>query len=154
MLTKPPWTKHMIDPNDPAHPAHANHVISTHGRKAERIWYPETPLFEATKESLMEACGESSLERCGFIDAENDTWFIPNVHKEPTHNFYMESESVKNVLEEIYTDIGSSVLGIFHTHPNGVPWPSPRDICGWPDLRLNWRYFVVTNNEVYEWGLV
>ena len=140
--------------DDPAHPAHTNHVISTQGKRAERIWFPDTPLFESTGSELMEICNDSKNECCGFIDDDQNVWLIPNVHEEPSHNFYMEEKGVTRVLEHIYNVMDSTIIGIFHTHPNNVPWPSPRDIRGWPDPKLKWRYFVVTNSEVYEWGLV
>lgn len=139
---------------DPSHPNHTNHVISTNGRIAKRVWHPAEPLFESTTELLIQNCNESRKEVCGFIAEEDqEIYCVDNVHSKPSRNFLMDEEDTERVLTEIYNLRKSKVLGIFHTHPNDVPWPSPRDICGWPNLRLRWRYWVVTNNEVYEWEL-
>lgn len=94
------------------------------------------------------------IEQCGFIDLNQELWYIPNIHEYPRMNFLMDTEVTTKILENIYERDNQSVLGIFHTHPNGVPWPSPRDIVGWPNTRLGWRYFIVTGSEVVEWELV
>lgn len=92
-------------------------------------------------------------ERCGFITTEWEILEVDNVHQEPYRNFYMDDEDTKHALEYIYEMREESVVAIWHTHPNNVVWPSPRDLCGWPNPGLKWRYLVVTNNEVVEWEL-
>ena len=145
----------MMDLNNPAHPGHSNYLISTKGQKAERVWHPDTPLFESTVDQLLDFWNEGPLELCGFIDnEEQNVWPVANAHENPRANFLMETNHCRNVLEEIYSSPGRSVLGIFHTHPNAVTWPSPRDIVGWPNPKLNWRYFIVTGRDVVEWELV
>lgn len=140
--------------NDPAHPGHANHLISTKGRRAQRVWYPDVPLFESTVEELLYEWRSEVVEQCGFIDSEQEIWYINNEHEHPRDNFLMHQKQTENSLNEIYTRYRRSVLGIFHTHPNNLPWPSPRDIVGWPNPKLEWRYFIVTRDEVLEWELV
>lgn len=139
---------------DPAHPSHSNHVIPTHGKKARRVWYPEAPLFESTVQNLLLDWNRDIEEQCGFIDSEQDIWYINNLHDKPRANFLMDSTQTVNTLEYIYEKLNRTVLGIFHTHPNNVTWPSPRDIVGWPNPHLKWRYFIVTNRDVLEWELV
>lgn len=143
----------MINLNDPAHPGHSNHLISTKGKRAQRI-FPDVPLFESTVEHLLEIWDEEPTEQCGFIDSEQNIWVVPNIHENSMKNFLMNQAHVENVMKEIYLKNKNSILGIFHTHPNSLPWPSPRDIVGWPDKAWNWRYFIVTKNEVLEWELV
>lgn len=140
--------------NDPAHPAHSNHVISTNGITAKRVWHPETPLFESTVEYLLLDWGREVTEQCGFIDSAQDIWYINNVHQKPRANFLMDNDQTINTLEKIYNNLSRTVLGIFHTHPNSAPWPSPRDIVGWPNPKLGWRYFIITGKDVLEWELV
>lgn len=135
----------------PSHPSHDNHLISTNGRKAKRVFYHESPLFESTTNNLLLDWNREATEQCGFIDEEQEIWYIPNLHEKPRANFLMDTEVAESVLNKIYSN--SSVLGIFHTHPNNVPWPSPRDIVGWPNPKLGWRYFIVTYGEVVEWEL-
>ena len=138
--------------NDPASPNHSNHLISTNGFRAQRVWHHETPLFESTINELIRDWNRNSIEQCGFIDNEQDLWYIPNLHMHPRSNFLMDEESTTRALTDIYKN--GSVLGIFHTHPNGVTWPSPRDIVGLPNPKLGWRYFIVTGSDVLEWELV
>ena len=139
---------------DPSHPEHRNHLISTKGRRTERVWNGDPPLFESTIKELLLDWGRKRTEQCGFIEAENqDLYYVDNIHQYPKMNFFFFFEQTELALERIYNTLESSVLGIFHTHPNNVPWPSPRDIVGWPNPQLNWRYFVVTSEEVLEWKL-
>ena len=139
---------------DPSHPEHRNHLISTKDRRTERVWHGDPPLFESTIKELLLDWGRKRTEQCGFIEAENqDLYYVDNIHQYPKMNFLMHGEQTELALERIYNTLESSVLGIFHTHPNNVPWPSPRDIVGWPNPQLNWRYFVVTSEEVLEWKL-
>ena len=138
---------------DPADPSHSNHLISTRGRRVARVWHHDTPLLEVTQNQLILDWNRTGYEQCGFIDSEQNLWYIPNVHEKPRWNFLMEVEETKRVLEYIYAKEKNSVLGIFHTHPNNVTWPSPRDIVGWPNPALRWRYFIVIENEIVEWAL-
>ena len=145
----------IVDYSDPAHPEHSNHLISTNGRKVERVWHGDPPLFESTVHQLLMDWNRKPTEQCGFIEKEcQDLFYVENVHQAPRMNFLMEKKATEVTLEHIYNTLESSVLGIFHTHPKDVPRPSPRDIVGWPNPKLKWRYFVVTSNEVLEWELV
>ena len=77
----------MIDLNNPAHPSHSNHCISTNGIKAQRVWYPDEPLYESTVEELLSEWKFDVTEQCGFIDSEQELWIMNNVHKSPRANF-------------------------------------------------------------------
>ena len=138
----------------PADPAHSDHLISTNGVKAQRVWYPPEPLYESTVSDLLSEWRYEVIEQCGFIDSEQDIWIMNNVHQSPRENFRMNDAQVRNTLDEIYNRRKRTVIGIFHTHPNNLPWPSPRDIVGWPNPKLGWRYFIVTKYDVLEWELV
>ena len=135
-------------------PDHSDYLISTNGRRAERIWHHPEPLFESTIGQLLEIADIYANERCGFIDNEQSIYTIKNVHHNPRMNFLMDQDQMEEVLTEIYGIQQGNVLGIFHTHPNGYPWPSPRDIVGWPNPKLGWRYFLVAHGNVSEWELV
>ena len=138
----------------PADPSHSDHCISTNGVKAQRIFHHDSPLYEATVNDLLSEWKYEVVEQCGFIDSEQDIWLMNNVHQSPRANFRMDDRQMANTLHEIYNRKNRTVLGIFHTHPNNVVWPSPRDIVGWPNPKLGWRYFIVTKYEVLEWELV
>lgn len=136
---------------DPAHPGHSTHEISSEGRTAQRVWGNKLP--ERLESKLINRCLGTRIELCGFITDAFEPFYVVNVHHEPTHNFYMEPGSVIDALEAIY-DAGQEVIGQFHFHPNGVTWPSPRDLHGWPNPELGWRYWIVTPREIIEWQLV
>lgn len=137
-----------------ASPSSTDQYIYLGGRKASRIWFPDIPLFESTESALMSDFDFYNEERCGLISSHSQQLFyVENVHEEPKNNFFMDHEEYDLALEEIF-EIGETVLGVFHTHPNNIVWPSPRDIKGWPDPSLSWRYWVVTRTEVLEWELL
>lgn len=140
---------------DPAHPAHSNYLISTNGKKAEPVERPLVPLFQDTIDTLLSHLEGHYNERCGFI-TEDMQEVVPvyNSHENPHSNFYMDTEDAQKNIDYIYEDRQTSILGIWHTHPNGYPWPSPRDIIGWPNQKLGWRYFLVSRGNVTEWRLV
>jgi proteasome lid subunit RPN8/RPN11 len=141
-----------IDPNDPAHPSNTNQIIPVNGRSAERLLNPN--LDKSLIGLLTGSCLSSHKERCGFISEDEDIFYVNNVHEEPTHNFLMDADDFVTVVSEIYDIRQTSILGVFHTHPNNVPWPTPRDLVGWPNPMLGWRYWIVTNRSVIEWKLV
>jgi len=145
----------IMDKNNPAHPAHSNYLISTDGIRAEQIYHPEVPLFESTVSELLEHLDLKYNERCGFITNEDQEIVqVDNVHENKHNNFYMCERSAEKAIDYIYRKTRRTILGIWHTHPNGYAWPSPRDIKGWPDERLAWRYFLVSRGVVTEWRLV
>lgn len=145
----------IVDSYDPSHPAHSNYLISTNGLRAEQIRHPEVPLFESTVAGLLENLDGKYNERCGFItDDDQEIVVVENAHKNKHNNFYMCEDSAEEAIEYIYEKTNRTILGIWHTHPNGYAWPSPRDIRGWPNLELRWRYFLVSRGVVTEWELV
>lgn len=149
----PPWDRR--NPNHPAHPAHSEYLISTQGWIAETVDDAEKVMPEQCKSDLISICQTHILERCGFITLDWDIVAVNNVHEKPEHNFYMDIEDAQQSLDYIIEETHSDVLGVWHTHPNNWPWPTPRDICGWPDINVvNWRYFVVTTSDVIEWRKV
>jgi len=143
----------IIDPTNPAHPAHRNHLISTRGRTAQRVWHPSVPILESVQNELLSICQSHAKERCGFISSRWDVHQIENVHQAPYHNFFMDETEVIEAIDQIYNVQEEHIIAIWHTHPNDVVWPSPRDLAGWPRKELNWRYLIVTNKEVLEWQL-
>lgn len=143
-----------VDINNPAHPGHSDYLISCEGRKAQQIFHPDVPLYESVVSQLLDELEGHYIERCGFITIHQDVIRVQNSHMEPHSNFYMDEQDAKTVIDEIYNELESAILGIYHTHPNNYPWPSPRDLRGWPNAALGWRYFLVTRGAVTEWELV
>lgn len=143
----------VADLNDPAHPGHSNHLIATDGKIPVRVWAPDIPILESVKNELLTIAQTFCEEKCGFIDSEWTVHKVFNSHEEPHRNFYMSEADTVPVLDHIYTVRQEHVIAQWHTHPNDVVWPSPRDIIGWPHLGLGWRYLIVTQNEIIEWEL-
>lgn len=140
---------------DPAHPAHSDHLISTGGRKPKRVELEDIHphhLSNDCRQEMMMACQSSPIEVCGFVTAKHELHYVANAHENPELNFYMDETEGAEILNKIYAS-GICIIGVFHTHPNNIPWPSPRDIVGWPDLRLKWRYWIATRSDVLEWTL-
>ena len=142
-----------VDLNNPAHPGHSNYLISSKGRTAEPVFYPGIPLPESVRDELLDELFMKPTEHCGFITIEFEVIPVTNCHENPRDNFYMSDEDTTTVLIDIYQKKHTEVLGIYHTHVNGYPWPSPRDLVGWPNPELGWRYFLVTRGDVTEWRL-
>lgn len=140
--------------DNPAHPGHSNYLISTQGKKAVRVWYPDLPIIESVREELIEECNTHINERCGFISVDWEVWNVANSHEFPRQNYYMRKEDVESIVHEVYDFRKSRIIAVWHTHPDNVPWPSPRDIRGWPNPALEWRYLIITNNDIFEWELV
>lgn len=138
---------------DPASPSATSHLLNIGGRQVERVWSSPWALPENVQLQLREACLVNSDEICGFITTSLEVHYVDNIHESPRLNFYMDPHEGKEVLHEIVRR-GHTVLGMFHSHPNQVPWPSPRDIVGWPNPKLGWRYFIVTKGDVVEWRLI
>ena len=137
----------------PSHPSHRDHVISTGGLIAERIWYPDVPILESVKNELLDKWTTSHKELCGFIDSDWNIHEVTNVHEYPARNFYMHEDHARITIQNIYEVNEDRIIAVWHTHPNDVVWPSPRDIAGWPNPALGWRYLIVTSNDLYEWEL-
>ena len=105
------------------------------------------------QESLMRGCRANRDEVCGFITDDEDILYVPNTHLDPHHNFCMDIEDIQEALAIICKVNNQNVVGVFHSHPTNIPWPSPVDISGWPNPDLRWRYWIATNHEVIEWRL-
>lgn len=144
--------------SDPAHPENGNNYISVGNRSVSRINSTGMMTDEVSKRLILD-CHTSSSERCGFILDNGEIHYITNVHAYPKSNFFMDEDEVVEFLEYLQGENNVSkpeknIVGVFHTHPNNTPWPSPRDIVGWPNPELKFRYWIVTNFEVIEWALV
>jgi proteasome lid subunit RPN8/RPN11 len=122
------------------------------GRRAERIF--EVVLPESVQNVLTAICAASKHEVCGFIDTHYGFHHVDNVHDEKTHNFLMDEDSFNVTMQRIYHGGNNAVLGVWHTHPNNVVWPTPRDLAGWPNPDLKWHYWIVTNSQVIQWRLL
>lgn len=129
-----------------------NYLTTPSTNKVARVDHPREPLDDETISHMVSGCRANRDEVCGFITLNGDIVYVPNSHKEPHMNFYMAIEDIQEALNEICNVKYDTVFGVFHTHPNNVPWPTPIDINGWPNPDLEWRYWIATHHEVIEWS--
>ncbi len=69
-----------------------------------------------------------------------------NVHEEPRHRYTIDPEAFLRA-EHAARDRGQSIVGVWHSHPNGEPVPSATDLAeAWP----GWSYLIagVTNGAM------
>lgn len=80
---------------------------------------------------VADAHQERPNEACGLIvgKGERATQVIPvaNIHTEPMHYFRMDPAALAQHLPSLERQ-GLSLLGFYHSHPNGDPIPSETDI--------------------------
>ena len=100
----------------------------------------------AVRRRLVElAAGDPRREICGFI--MRDWWIEPIDNIAPSaREFYMDEEQQLHVMTHHLADI----LGVYHSHPSGQTFPSPKDIEHAP---RNMRYWIVAGGNVIEWEI-
>jgi proteasome lid subunit RPN8/RPN11 len=135
----------------PSDPTHSDHLIATGGLRARRVENAFPKLSLGTRHDLILLCQRNREEICGFLTDKEEIFLVKNSHAEPRYNYHMSIEDGQKVVDEIYQLRKSKIMGIFHTHPNNQPWPSPRDLVGWPKRQLGWRYWIATHKELIEW---
>ena len=120
------------------------------------IAYPnhEKILSEQTKNDLKNiAVQNPKNEMCGFILKNGYIVDVANVSDTPNVSFFMSPNEQMEVMRAHKDEI----LGIWHTHTNGYPWPSESDelgvLCGLPS---DYYYWIVTKDNVYqfEWDIL
>jgi proteasome lid subunit RPN8/RPN11 len=103
------------------------------------------PMPKEVRDRLIEAALEAAdTEICGFVLPDWTLVFMPNVAKQP-NRFQMDDDA----LLDFYMQF-PDVLGMFHSHPNGIREPSQTDIDYAP---LRMRYWIVLPTEIVEWDM-
>lgn len=93
-------------------------------------------------------------EACGLLQGETTESAVrvariiscANVHAEPHHRYTIDPETFLHA-EHAAQARGQSIVGVWHSHPNGEPIPSATDRAeAWP----NWSYLIagVTNGAM------
>lgn len=107
---------------------------------------------QETRDSLCaKAIGAEPNEACGFILEDETIVECVNISKTPTNSFEMSGCDILDKLEQY--DL-SKIMGIWHSHPGGTTYPSSTDIRAITigAIAKEWRYFIVTKDEVTEWS--
>jgi proteasome lid subunit RPN8/RPN11 len=106
---------------------------------------PSSPLVSQTlsihrqhwEQMLEHVTSQIPLEACGLVAGQGglsrEVFQIANVLSSPVR-FRMHPEQQIKVLLKL-DELGWDLLGIYHSHPNGPPVPSPTDIAesAYPD---------------------
>ncbi|TLS37466.1 M67 family metallopeptidase [Pseudalkalibacillus caeni] len=82
-------------------------------------------------QDMLEHCKkEHPYEACGLLSGKDGTvctiWRMENIHRSRV-SFEMDIDEIRRVFELIEKK-GEELLGIYHSHPTGRPYPSKDDI--------------------------
>lgn len=110
---------------------------------------------DVREEVLVHAREGSPEEVCGVLGGERDepritsAYRIPNVAAHPRTEYRLDPEAQLAAMEAIER-AGETVLGFYHSHPQGPPHPSATDEAraSWPD---HYYLVVIPEGSVGAW---
>lgn len=80
---------------------------------------------------LNSARSSSPEECCGFLGGKKDTFTLyyplKNCAKDKRKHFFIDQLELLQVLQQ-FTKEGQDLMGIYHSHPNSLAYPSSTDI--------------------------
>ena len=140
----------LMDPENDPHAVCVSHELSLDTARpiqdGSRVPLP-IPTWNRLR---MIATQNFDQEMCGLIDSRYDIHYITNIAINKSRDFMMHPQEYARTIQELFV-ADLRILGVFHTHPGGLINPSANDLKGWPNPKLNWRYFIATQHDVYEW---
>ncbi|RJG23274.1 M67 family metallopeptidase [Paenibacillus thiaminolyticus] len=84
---------------------------------------------QAYRDMVGHCIKEKPLEACGLLSGRNGIaarcWRIRNAEQSPVA-FTMDGEELTRALHGMES-LGEQLLGMYHSHPSGSPYPSPFD---------------------------
>lgn len=92
-----------------------------------------------------------SVEVCGLISTQQ-IYPIKNVAPHPENHFTLDPVQFIDIFYHILNSTEETLLGMYHSHPNGPSHPSPTDIqqANYPQ----WVYFIVHGTRVSAWRIL
>jgi len=94
-----------------------------------------------------EVCGVLSGRKKGNIWQVNNFHWVANISQEPDQwDYIMDPQAYSDIVTPIFRDKWVSLVGIFHTHPNGQPIPSRIDIDRANESGENIPYLIYAPN--------
>ena len=102
---------------------------------------------------LAEAVATPEREVCGLLFGSNPDSVTmirscENIAANPVDSFEIDPASLIAAHKAARAG-GPSLIGCYHSHPNGVPKPSPRDVeSGWG---MNSLWLIVAGNQLTAW---
>ncbi|HEX2905755.1 MAG TPA: M67 family metallopeptidase [Phototrophicaceae bacterium] len=80
---------------------------------------------------VQQARTDQPQETCGILLGVSETVHeiisVPNIAADPLHFYRLEDAALAHALLQAETK-GLSLVGFYHSHPNGDPIPSPTDV--------------------------
>lgn len=118
-------------------------------KSAEAIRNYDSVLNDKTQTELrIKAYQNPHREVCGFITKSGIILDVENVADNPKTEFFMSPNEQYNMMR-MYN---KNILGIWHTHPSGNPFPSESDRLGATfGLPMDYWYWIVTTEYVYQY---
>lgn len=103
--------------------------------------------FPSKKKSdlLIDLAKKGNREICGFLLYDWSIMKIENIAESDDDFFMHEGQQIQAMKQW-----GKSIIGVYHSHPDGREEPSTRDIMYAP---VQLRYFIVTRDNVLEWDI-
>lgn len=94
---------------------------------------------------MIEHCSrELPYEACGLLSGNSDVihriWKVKNIDQSPD-SFTMDQKEMNHALCRMKSK-SEELLGIYHSHPSSIPYPSKNDILYFNDPSL--LYFIVS----------
>jgi proteasome lid subunit RPN8/RPN11 len=91
------------------------------------------------------------VEVCGLVSTKR-IHPIENAAAHPENSFMLDPVQFIDTYYQIRQSTDETILGIYHSHPNGLAVPSPTDIqqANYPD----WIYFIVHNSRISAWHII
>lgn len=87
-------------------------------------------LSEVYYAMITHCLGQNPLEACGLLSGIDYVactyWPMTNILQSPTQ-FQMDDQQIEDVFQKI-RDKGEQLIGISHSHPTGLPFPSIEDV--------------------------
>ncbi|MDG0874345.1 M67 family metallopeptidase [Paenibacillus thiaminolyticus] len=85
---------------------------------------------QAYRDMVGHCIKEKPLEACGLLSGRDGIaarcWRIRNAERSPVA-FTMDGEELTRALHGMES-LGEQLLGMYHSHPSGSPYPSPFDV--------------------------
>lgn len=85
---------------------------------------------QAYRDMVGHCIKEKPLEACGLLSGRDRIaarcWRIRNAEQSPVA-FTMDGEELTRALRDMES-LGEQLLGLYHSHPSGSPYPSPFDV--------------------------
>lgn len=102
-------------------------------------------------------------ESCGLLVGKGDEPHIQitrafeskNITKEPKHDHFEIDPALRLSLQRKLRELGSGekIVGVYHSHPDGLPLPSDIDISRAHEPDLLWLIISINDRCDEEWGL-